>query len=121
MDIKNCRFIAYYREGIPFVGGGLIDTKWKEAPANIKNLAYVLPSGDRLVLQDYEQYNHLVGCAQPIGGKPVIESIFLMGERGGQVAAYQIMLQNGIILAYRAPLGKEWRGQSGTSGWKKGA
>ncbi len=123
-------------EGKPL---GSLDTGWNDLPDRpIRSLAYTNPYGDRVVLQGYREYNHMVECVQHVGGRPYVTDIYLMGavrregEEGNgdedKVLVYKITafqktdddtLHAGDVSVRVYPRGKEYLG-SETWGWRRG-
>ncbi|HHT9153623.1 MAG TPA: hypothetical protein ACFYEM_08870, partial [Candidatus Hypogeohydataceae bacterium YC40] len=86
-------FIVHFEDGEIAIGKrlGSLDTGWdylQDKP--ISKLAYVNPYGDLIVLQGYEEYNHMVECVQDFGQKPRIYEVYLMGVRNGKVVVYRL-------------------------------
>ncbi len=124
---------------------GSLDTGWNDLPDRpIRSLAYTNPYGDRIVLQGYREYNHMVECVQHVGGRPYVTDVYLMGavreegeggnngEEGNdgkdKVIVYKITafqktdddtLHAGDVSVRVYPRGKEYLG-SETWGWRRG-
>lgn len=131
--MADMHFIVHFEDG-ETVGGkplGGLDTGWNSLPDKpISRLAYVNPFGDMIVLQGYEEYNHMVECLQPMGGRPYITDVYLMGARGqgGKVVVYRLRvfqgskddpLQVGDVTVRVCERGREYL-DSETWGWRKG-
>ncbi len=124
-------FIVHFEDGEIAIGKplGSLDTGWDYLPDKpISKLAYVNPYGDLIVLQGYEEYNHMVECVQDFGQKPRIYEVYLMGVRNGKVVVYRLRtfqkttedsIQVGDLLVRVTERGKEYL-DSPTWGWRKG-
>ncbi len=136
------RFVVTFQDGEVAEGKplGALDTGWNDLPERpIRSLAYTNPYGDRIVLQGYREYNHMVECVQRVGGRPHVTDVYLMGTvRGGEgeegndgkdkVIVYKITsfqssdddtLHAGDVTVRAYPRGKEYL-DSETWGWRKG-
>ncbi len=124
-------FIVHFEDGEVRMGKplGLSDTGWNDLPNKpISRLAYMNPYCDLVVLQGYEEYNHVVDCIQPLGQRPQIHEVYIMGARQGKVVVYRLQvsqkamndpLQLGDLTVRMTERGREYLG-SKTWGWKKG-
>ena len=129
------RFVVTFQDGEVTEGKplGALDTGWNDLPDRpIRSLAYVNPYGDRIVLQGYREYNHMVECVQRVGGRPHVTDIYLMGflHKDGEdkVVVYKVTafqrsdddtLHAGDVIVRTYPRGKEYL-DSETWGWRKG-
>lgn len=125
-------FMIHFEDGEIAIGKplGSMDTGWNDLPEKpISKLAYMNPYGDLLVLQGYEEYNHMVECLQNMGQRPFIHEVYLMGAKGGKVVVYRIRvfqksaedpIQVGDITVRVTERGKEYL-DSETWGWRKGS
>ena len=123
-------FVAHF-EGKKVNGNGIgnPETGWKSLPDKpLTALEYILPYGDRLILEGYEEYIHMLEVFQQMGQQPIISNIFLMGKRNGYVTSYRITVfqakkddryKVGDITVRKVRSGKEYYGDS-VSGWRKG-
>lgn len=124
------RFIVHYEDevitGKPL---GSRDSGWTSLPNKpIQHLEYVMPYGDSIILHGYDEYLHMVEASQRMGGRPVINYVYLMGRRGKTVISYRItVLQRtphdrfkvGDITVRMLPAGQEYKGKS-VHGWRRG-
>lgn len=129
------RFVVTFQDGEVTEGAplGSTDTGWNGLPDKpIEKLAYTNPYGDQIVLQGYQEYNHMIECVQHIGGRPYVTDIYLMGSRqsseGDKVVVYKLTAfqksdddspQAGDVNIRVYPRRKEYFG-SETWGWRKG-
>jgi hypothetical protein len=124
------RFIAHLCNGQVVEGKalGTGDTGWRDLPdVPIERLAYVNPYGDTMVLQGYEEYNHIVECVMSVGGVPTIYEVYLMGAKGDKVVVYRMtvtfknyaFVQPGDVIVRVVDRGKEYL-ETETQGWRKG-
>lgn len=123
-------FIAHF-DGKKVQGNplGNPDTGWKSLPDKpITSLEYLLPYGDSLILQGYEEYIHMVEAFQQMGNRPIISNLFLMGKKNGFVTSYRITVfqakkddryKVGDITVRRVKAGKEYHNDA-VYGWRKG-
>lgn len=124
-------FIARYDGGVEVRGNrlGNPDTGWGSLPNKpISSLEYILPYGDRLVLEGYEEYIHMIEAFQQMGSRPIISNVFLMGKKNGLVTSYRITMfqaqkddryKVGDITVRCTKEGKEYHGDA-VYGWRKG-
>ena len=123
-------FIAHFND--EKIQGNLLgnpDTGWNTLPDKpIISLEYILPYGDSLTLQGYEEYIHMVEAFQQMGSRPIISNLFLMGKKNGFVTSYRITVfqakkddryKVGDITVRRVKTGKEYHGDA-VYGWRKG-
>ena len=97
-----------------------IHPRWGDEVFNrpIETLDFSLPTGHRIRLTGYEQYNFFVECSKPLCCGPArIEAFFLAGKSGRIVDIWRI--GNGRVVRDKRPWGAEWGGAS-TRGWKPG-
>ncbi len=129
------RFVVTFQDGELVEGAtlGSLDTGWNDLPDKpIEKLAYTNPYGDRIVLQGYREYNHMIECVQRIGGRPHVTDVYLMGAgRNGDddnVVVYKLTafqksdddtLRVGDVSVSVKKRGEEYLG-SETWGWRKG-
>lgn len=129
--MADMHFIVHFEDGETVQGKSLggLDTGWNSLPDKpISRLVYVNPFGDMIVLQGYEEYNHMVECLQPMGGRPYITDVYLMGARDGLVTVYRLRafqdtsqdaVRVGDVTVRVYPRGKEYL-DSETWGWRRG-
>lgn len=141
-------FVVYFEDGSVVQGNplGSPDTGWNHLPDKpISKLAYINPYGDTIVLQGYQEYNHMLECLMPMGQRPYITDVYLMGakacsehsesacsehsESNAQVVVYRLNafqktpedpIQVGDVSVRVCPRGREYL-DSETWGWRKGA
>ncbi len=131
------RFEVTFQDGEVVEGRplGALDTGWNDLPEKpIEKLSYTNPYGDRIALQGYREYNHMVECVQHIGGRPHVTDIYLMGAgRGGDAAGEKVVVYKltalqkseddhvraGDLSVRVHKRGQEYLG-SETWGWRKG-
>ncbi|MFQ5863243.1 MAG: hypothetical protein ACE5IC_09010 [Candidatus Brocadiales bacterium] len=129
------RFVVTFQDGEVVEGAplGSLDTGWNNLPDKpIERLAYTNPYGDQIVLQDYQEYNHMIECVQHMGGRPYVTDIYLMGSRRNieddKVVVYKLTAFQksddgfplvGDVNVRVHPRGKEYLG-SETWGWRRG-
>ena len=78
------------------------DAGWKEIPNKpIKKIFFRIPTGDYLILADYESYYHYVEVIKVISGenagKLQIQFAHILGKRNGRVVEYKINVLSGNI------------------------
>ena len=128
---------AIFLDGSEFEGGNSVfNTKWTSIPNDkgIKEVHYFLSDGNKIVLKDYEAYNHIVEATRDIYGPKgmklqfKLHNVYIMGLKNNIVTSYRISLKGkkgqdkylaGDITKRESPLGKEFRGHP-TVNWKKG-
>lgn len=96
-------------------GGG-----WNTLPDTpISKIALEI-SGHKIIMQDYESYNHLIEKAfNVIGGSTQVRAIYLMGRKGDDVQVIKVNLIDNSIITGSAPHSQEYNGRPST-GWKFG-
>ena len=105
-------YTVIFQDGSNFQGGTFSDTKWTEIPNKpIKRIIYNLQTGDKLVLNHYDNYFHMIEATtdfylpSPIIPKDVLEKkeitkleyAYIMGRRNNIVICYKIDLKTGDI------------------------
>lgn len=106
------------------IGGKFEDSKFAEIDKPIKKLEYQLPKGGSLVLEGFEWYNHIIEGVQPIGSKPMVQYLYLMGKKGNNVTSYRITMFETTDSKFKIgditvrEYGKEYADKIG--GWKIG-
>jgi hypothetical protein len=93
---------------------------WNTLPNKpISKVALEVP-GHKIIMQDYEMYNHLVERVFNVIGKTTtIRAIYLMGKKGNQVQIINYNLITGQIIESHAEFCQEYNGRPST-GWKNG-
>lgn len=97
-----------------------INPGWGDETYNrsIEEIEFALPTGHRIRMAGYEQYNFFAECSEPLGGgSPRIEAFYLAGKTGQMVDIWRI--GNGTVIRNQRPWGEEWSGGP-TRGWKMG-
>lgn len=86
----------------------------------IKSMIYQYTFSHQLMLQGYEEYNHLVEKMAIVGQEnPVMTKIFVMGRANGNTDIFTIDLKTRQVSKKTVAVGQEYNGQQ-TTGWKKG-
>lgn len=102
--------------------GKSTDGSWKTLKSTepILKLEYSYTYSKKLVLQGYEEYNHLVEKQAIIGqSEAVITKIFVMGRRAEVADVFTIDLKTRQVTKKTVALGQEYQGQE-TTGWRPG-
>lgn len=76
------------------------DCGWKEIPQkSIKKIFFRLPTGDYLILADYQSYYHYVEAVKVISGdnsgKVQLQYARILGKRNNRVVEYKINILTG--------------------------
>jgi hypothetical protein len=91
----------------------------------IEKLEFFIPTGHRLVMSGFEQYNFFVEAVQDLGGglrnngKTKINAFYFCGKIFGQDIVEMWRIGEGTMIRDQKPWGHEWGGGP-TSGWKPG-
>jgi len=78
------------------------DCGWREIDNKpIKKIFFLLPTGDYMILADYDSYGRYTECTQIIAGnnagKTQIEFIHVLGKRNGKIVEYKIHVLSGDV------------------------
>ena len=78
------------------------DAGWKDIPKKpIKKIYFRLPTGDYIILADYQSYYHYVEVIKVISGanagKVQIQYAHILGKRNERVVEYKINILSGNI------------------------
>ena len=108
--------IIKFSDGEIVQGGG-----WNSLPHKFIQKIALLGKNNKGILQDYEEYNHLIEQVMIQGsGKPSFtRAIFLMGRHGNKVDVIKYSTMTNEMSEYSAMFGQEYNGRPST-GWKKG-
>jgi hypothetical protein len=95
-------FTVVFEDNSTFVGGNLINTKWKEIPdKKIRSIFYKMPKGDVLAMTGYDKYFHMVEVLKDINGDRAgivnFEFVYLLGRKENRVNGYKMSFQTGNI------------------------
>ena len=102
-----------------FEGGNITNSKWNLMPLKpIKSLEYHL-MGQKILLQGYEAYNHLIERTVMLGRGERINKLILMAKKEENILKLIFNFTKNKFKYDVAEFGKEYRGQS-TTGWKEG-
>jgi len=116
---------------IKFEDGELIqNVPWLSLPNKpIKRITYDF-DGKKIILEDYEEYNHLVEKVfNVLGGITQIRSVYLMGRKEGISYITRLDMLSKQIQRYKTEIDKEysaipceplWINGRPSTGWKKG-
>ena len=107
---------------VKFADGELIQNMpWLSLPNKPIQKIALLINNQKIILQDYEEYNFLrEHCYNIIGdGKSQVRAIYLMGRKENKAKVVRLNLLNGEVKELETEIGKEYNGQSCT-GWKRG-
>ena len=123
---KNRLYKIIFTDGTTFDGGNLIDTNWLQIPYNkkIKQIFFKLPTGDYLLMSNYEKYYFMVECVENVNtvANKQIENVYLMGQRKSNILCYKIDLYKNVGSIYTVLLKDDSDFIKGLNpkGWKKG-
>lgn len=95
----NSTYTVIFKDKSNFSGGTYIDSKWLQIPDKpIKRIIYNLPDGNNLILNNYNQYFHMIEACQDINGPKAglvrLEYAIIMGRKDNKVDVYKISLIN---------------------------
>ena len=86
----------------------------------IERLEFFIPTGHRLVMAGFEQYNFFVEAVQSMGKRKTdIAAFYFCGKMPGKNIVEMWRVGDKKIVRDQAPWGYEWGGGP-TSGWKQG-
>lgn len=111
---------TFHVNGEIFKGGEPQDSKWNEMPnSSIKVLEYDF-LGETIVLENYEEYNHLVERVAFVNtGGQGISKVLLMAKQASQVLKITINFIKKRVDYDVVEFGKEYNNKP-TTGWKEG-
>jgi len=124
MENTQPLFQAVLVDGSTFVGGTLSNTKWLEIPTEkaIRTLLYSLPSGDYLVLTNYDNYYQYIEVTTDIigGNKGEVnyEYAYIIGARIEMAIVYKINLKTGSIDVQQLKMNDPYLLALNPLGWK---
>jgi len=102
-----------------FIGGDVDNSKWNEMPIKpIKKITYFF-AGHKILLENYEAYNHVVEHTLFIQKGTNILNPTLMVKKGNNVLKLTFDRQKSEFGYNLADWGKEWKGKA-HPGWKEG-
>lgn len=108
-----------FEDNTTFYGGNFANSKWNEMPDK-KIIKIDYQAGNkRLVMENYDGYNHQIEMAEALGHGQFISTIILMGKEGERVTKVIFNIRKHTIVREYAVLGREMNGGLST-GWKKG-
>lgn len=124
-------FKVWFTDSTTFISNGNYKKpNWTNIPnKQIKAIAFTLPDGNFITLQNYEKFNHFCEATQDIYGsnKFTLRYQYIMGMKKDKVTSYRITLFQGNNNRYKLgditrreyEFGKEYNNKP-TKGWKKG-
>lgn len=88
---------------------------------SLEQLEFYLPTGHRIVMTGFEQYNFFLEVAQDLGrgGRGQIEAVYLCGKLPDQPVVYRWRIGGGRCVQDKVRWGMEGLGQP-SRGWKSG-
>jgi len=108
-----------YEDDTTFFGGQPNNSKWNEMPdKKIISIDYQI-GNKRLVMKNYDGYNHQIEQAQTFGRGQFLTKIILMGKEYDRVTKIVFDIKNHTVVREYSVLGREINGGLST-GWKKG-
>lgn len=111
--------ILYYKDNTKLIFDKIIGCKWNEIENKpIIKIEYYC-GNKKLVMENYERYNHLVERASPLGKKPFVSKFILMGLEGERVTAITFNTVSKTVVRDYYKIGYEYNGGL-TTGWKRG-
>lgn len=114
----NKLYKIIFLDGSSFEGGNLKDSKWNLIPNKpIQKIKY-FPM--KIILENYEQYNHLIEHATILNNnQQFISKIILMAKKEDNVLIINFDILNNKINYTTEKFGEEYN-KKPTSGWKVG-
>jgi len=110
--------IVKFTDGELVQGGG-----WDSLPNKPIQKIALLINGQKIIMQDYEEYNFLREHANlfisPIEQGSFMRAVYLMGRKENKAKVVRLNLLNGQKEEVETEIGKEYNGQPCT-GWKRG-
>ena len=100
------------------------DAGWKDIPKKpIKKIFFRLPTGDYIILADYQSYYHYVEVIKVISGenagKLQIQFAHILGKRNGRVVEYKINVLSGDTEVKLYDEDNQYIKGLNPTGWKK--
>ena len=95
-------FIIKFTDGAEFIGGDLINTKWRQIPdKSIVKISYLLPNGKYLELSNFKRIYQYIEATNDLtgenAGKVNIEFSYLLVQKGDTIRQYKINRKTGYI------------------------
>jgi len=114
-----------FTDGSKFVGGTIESPNWLQIPnKGIKKLIYRLPTGSKIICEDYKTYYHFVEACQDIingnKGKIQTEFAYLITGTSENYEVMKINLKSGKIQTEILKLNDDWINKLNPLGWKNG-
>ena len=108
-----------FEDGSIFQGGNLENSKWNEMPDKpIESVEYYLLT-NKVVLENYEAYNHLVERVSLMDGRMFISKVILLGKSQNKVLSVVFDFMKEKVYGLNSEFGYEYNGKA-VSGWKAG-
>lgn len=114
------KYKLFFDDKTEFNGGDPTNSSWNMAPNKpIERMEYYLDN-HKVVMTNFEEYNHNVEWNKTIGTKaPNLGQLLLMGSYMGKVYLVRVSFYTGKIYKEVLERGSEYRGKP-ISGWKQG-
>ena len=122
--MDNPLFVVLFTDNSIYYGKkSYTDSGWKEIPnKSIKKIFFSIPTGDFLVLSEYEQYYQYIEATKVISGinagKTQIEYIHILGKRNHKVIEYKIHVLSGDTKVHLFEEDNEYIQALNPQGWK---
>jgi hypothetical protein len=113
-------YSVIFEDNSEFFGGIPANSKWDEMPNKpIQSIEYSLLH-KKIILTNYEAYNHLVERAQNLlSGQNFITKVLLMAKKQNKVLIIVFDFIKNSVYLQNVEFGKEYYNKS-SSGWKQG-
>jgi len=99
------------------------DCGWKEIPTKpIKKIFFRLPTGDYIILSDYQNYGHFIEAVKVISGDNVgkvqLQTAHILGKRNDKVIEYKVHVLSGDIKVHMHEADNEYIKSINPQVWK---
>ena len=89
----RCYFLATYPDGRVIRGRNLINTGWDDIPNGLKELQYVLSTGQLITIPKFRAYLPLIEVSQGMDGSKMFHNIAVKCLAEKEVLTYTIVLR----------------------------
>lgn len=117
----KCYFLATYPNGKVIKGRDLINTGWDDIPNGLKDLKYVLSTGQVVSIPKFKAYMPLIEVSVGMDGSRMFHSINVKCLADHEVMTYKIILKQSPVSKFKIGdivIGKEKLPSEMSKSWK---